>query len=195
MSASAALTRHRETPASSIVCRQATALHGFRYTVRDAVTDHDLGEIVWPTIAQAKNARLRLNDDPRKGEVTIWHGKKRFGVSYEFLDRGWVNDVRFTLLDGETQLAVAELRTQRRIFARAKVQLLQPEVATFVRTSRFPKMAFELQAENASSIGTICDRAVFMTVREMVANLPDSWPVPTKMFALFLSLHLVQTQA
>lgn len=195
MTASAAASRASQSASGALLSRQVTALNGFRYSVRDAVTDHEVGEIIWPAIAQAKNARLRLNRDPVDGEVSILHRGKRYGISHEFLDRGWVNDVRYTLLDGQTQLAVAEMCTERRIFARAKMRLLEPVQATFERRSRFPKMTFDLRRDDGTSMGTIGDRAAFMTVREMVLDLPDSFPVPTKMFALFLALHMLQTQA
>lgn len=181
----------RHTP---LLACQASAMSGFQYTIRDA-TGQLVGEVTWPTMAQAKNARMRWHSlDSSEGHVAITCAGHRYDVQFEYLDRGWVNDVRFALMDGTTTLAVAELRFPRRIFARGRVRFLEPFEGMLLRRTGWFRRRYSIES-SSGVLGTIEDRAVIMAVREMRIDLPDSLNLPTKIFTFFLAIHLIQTQA
>jgi len=181
----------RRTP---LWARQASALSGFDYTVSDA-TGRLVGEVIWPNMAQAKNARIRWHgSDSSQGTVAIVCGDHRYEVQFEYLDRGWVNDVRFTLVEGEQILAVADLRFPRRIFARGRVRILKPFDGMLMRKKGWFRRRYSI--ENGSGvIGLVEERAAIMAVREILIDLPDTVDIPTKLFVFFLAAHLLQTQA
>lgn len=168
-------------------------LSSFTYSVLDS-NETKIGKIEWPNISQATNARLRWNSDPAKGEVSIFHLGRRYGVQHEYLTRSWVNDTRYYLKDGDQVKATAELRCAPGFLSRSKLHLVLPFPAEFVRRRQFFKGRLELQGPSGL-VGSVADRASFMTRREVIADLPDSLDVPTKMFVLFLALHRFQTQA
>ena len=181
----------RRTP---LCARQASALSGFYYRISDA-TGKLVGEVIWPTLAQAKNARIRWHgSDSSQGNVVITCDGHRYDVQFEYLNRGWVNDVRFTLVDGEQTLAVADMRFPRRIFARGRVRFLQPFEGMLLRQKGWFCRSYSVE-NDSGVIGAVQDRAAIMAVREMLIDLPDTMDIPAKLFVFFLSAHLLQTQA
>lgn len=54
-------------------------------------------------------------------------------VQFEYLDRGWVNDVRFTFVSGQKTMAVADILFARGIFARGRVHFVEPFKGTLLR--------------------------------------------------------------
>lgn len=83
-----------------LYARQISALAGFEYAVNNA-TGQRVGEVIWPAMAQARDARLRWHEShSSQGSVAIHCGGHRYEVQFEYLDRGWVNDVRFTFVSG-----------------------------------------------------------------------------------------------
>ncbi|SPP64136.1 hypothetical protein [Nitrospira lenta] len=170
---------------------QTSAFSGFHYTIRDPAGQL-LGEVTWPMMAQATNARIRWNgSDSSNGTIVITCASHRYDIQFEYLDRGWINDIRFTLTDGTTSLAVAELRFPPRIFARGRVRFLEPFEGTLLRKNGWFRRRYSIDSD-AGVIGTIEERAAIMAVREMRINLPDTMGIPTKIFAFFLAVHLLQ---
>lgn len=181
----------RRTP---LCASQASALSGFHYRVSDAA-GRLVGEVIWPNMAQAKNARIRWHgSDSSQGTATITCDDHRYDAQFEYLDRGWVNDVRFTLVDGEQPIAVADLRFPRRIFARGRVRILKPFDGMLLRKKGWFRRRYSVE-NDSGVIGMVEDRAAFMAVREMSIDLPDTVDIPTKLFVFFLAAHLLQTQA
>ncbi len=177
-----------------LYARQISALSGFEYAVSDA-TGQRVGEVIWPMMAQAKNARIRWNGSNfSQGSVAIHYSGHRYEVQFEYLDRGWVNNVRFTLVNGQKTIAVADILFARRIFARGRVHFVEPFEGTLLRQKSWFRRRYSLESESAV-IGVIEDRATIMAVREMLIDLPDTLDIPTKMFVFFLAAHLTQTQA
>lgn len=177
-----------------LYARQISALSGFEYAVSDA-TGQLIGEVIWPNMAQAKNARIRWHEShSSQGTVAIHCSGHRYDVQFEYLDRGWVNNVRFTLVNGQKTMAVADILFARRIFARGRVHLVEPFEGTLLRQKSWFRRCYSLESE-AAVIGVIEDRAAIMVVREMLIDLPDTLDIPTKMFVFFLAAHLIQTQA
>ena len=177
-----------------LYARQISALSGFEYAVNNA-TGQRVGEVIWPSMAQAKNARIRWHgSNSSAGTVAIHYGGYRYEVQFEYLDRGWVNNVRFTLVNGQKTMAVADILFARRIFARGRVHFVEPFKGTLLRQKSWFRRCYSLESESAV-IGVIEDRAAIMTVREMLIDLPDTLDNLTKMFVFFLAAHLTQTQA
>ena len=177
-----------------LYARQISALSGFEYAVNDA-TGQRVGEVLWPMMAQAKNARIQWHgSNLLQGSVAIHHDGHRYEVQFEYLDRGWVNNVRFTLLNGQKTMAVADILFASRIFARGRVHFVEPFEGTLLRQKSWFRRRYSLESESAV-IGVIEDRATIMAVREMLIDLPDTLDIPTKMFVFFLAAHLTQTQA
>lgn len=177
-----------------LYARQISALSGFEYAVSDA-TGQRVGEVIWPMMAQAKNACIRWNGSNfSQGSVAIHYSGHRYEVQFEYLDRGWVNNVRFTLVNGQKTMAVADILFARRIFARGRVHFVEPFEGTLLRQKSWFRRRYSLESESAV-IGVIEDRATIMAVREMLIDLPDTLDIPTKMFVFFLAAHLTQTQA
>ena len=177
-----------------LYARQISALAGFEYAVNNA-TGQRVGEVIWPTMAQARNARLRWHESHSSASTVAIHcGGHRYEVQFEYLDRGWVNDVRFTFVSGQKTMAVADILFARRIFARGRVHFVEPFKGTLLRQKSWFRRCYSLESESAV-IGVIEDRAAIMAVREMLIDLPDTLDIPTKMFVFFLAAHLIQTQA
>ncbi|MBH0203329.1 MAG: hypothetical protein HP496_13775 [Nitrospira sp.] len=177
-----------------LYARQASAFSGFHYTICNA-TGEILGEVIWPSMAQAKNARIRWHGShSSKGAVEIHWGAQRYDVQFEYLDRGWVNDVRFTLEHGRKTIAVADMRFARRLFARGRVSFVEPFTGTLLRDKGWFRRRYSVE-NDSGVIGFLEDRAAIMAVREMTIDLPDTLDIPTKMFVFFLAAHLTQAQA
>ena len=179
-----------------MLARQASALDGYHYLVEDTAR-RPVGEVLWPALAQARNARVRWHgqDGQGQGEVRIICGTRDCRVSFEYLDRGWVNDVRYRLLDGTTTLAVAEMRFTPGKVSRGELRLLEPLRALLRPDGGWLRRRYLLQAEDGRELGRVEDRAWLMRVREMTLSLPNTLEAPVQLFVFFLACQLLQTQA
>lgn len=83
---------------------QRSAWSGFAYDCLDA-NGVAMGHILHPNLGQARNARLRFHPAGSvAGDIVLsLDGEHR--VDFEYLSRGWVNDLRFRLLRGDEVLA------------------------------------------------------------------------------------------
>ncbi len=171
--------------------RQARWMDGYRFEVRDQA-GQSVGEIIWPMLAQARNARLRpLGADDRAGRPVIRIGSADWTVAFDYLDRGWANDTRYQLMaPGERCAAEAEMRFARGRIKAGVLSLTTPVAARFVRTG-WLKSSFELQTE-AGCIGRIGEPRLFSLTRALVAELPSTLPTPAQLFVIFLACHLIQ---
>ena len=178
-----------------MLARQASALDGYHDRVEDTA-GRPVGEVLWPMLAQARNARVRWHgqDGRGQGEVRIICGTRDCRVSFEYLDRGWVNDVRYRLLDGAITLAVAELRFTPGKISRGELRLLEPLTARLRPDGGWLRRRYLLQAEDGRELGRVEDRAWLMSVREMTLSLPATLEAPVQLFVFFLACQLLQTQ-
>lgn len=77
--------------------RQQSVLHGFRYEFLDGAGEV-VGGFEFANFAQAKNARLKVHaPGSRRGEIALDLRGRRAHVAFEYLRRGWTNDIRYTL--------------------------------------------------------------------------------------------------
>ncbi len=186
---------------SVLMARQASMLNGFRFLVAD-MAGRPVGELNWPNMAQARNARLKWHGNDRDaGTVKIQCGAQLFLVEFEYLNRSWENDARYFLTtpSGATTPAAPALATAKRVstggIKHASRMLLESPVAAHLdRLSRWPRQRFALQA-NRQILGTIEETRWLSLVREVRVDLPAHFCLPTQLFVLFLALHLLQTQA
>ena len=83
---------------------QTSAWSGFRYHFLDA-SGQTIGAFEFPNFAQARNARLKWHPTgSTAGDIRLQlDGEHR--VDFEYLSRGWTNDLRYRLLRGDEVLA------------------------------------------------------------------------------------------
>ncbi len=170
-------------------------LSGFHYVVTDHA-GHLIGDLQWPNMAQARNARLNWHGDDREaGAVKIKSGGQTYLVEFDYLTRAWANDIRFYLTtQGQTvPHATAALQSSAKPKHRGQISLEHPFTAKLVRRSRWPRQRFTLEAGDRE-IGVIQERKWFSLKREMTIELPDQIDQATQLFVFFLACHLLQTQ-
>jgi hypothetical protein len=171
-------------------------LSGYHYVVTDP-GGQAIGEVIWPQMAQARNARVRWHgQDGEAGAVKILCGPRTFFVEFEFLDRAWNNDTRFMLTTrGEdTPRASAELRFPRQGLGPGQVTLHSPFEGRLMRKRRWWLHRFVVEVDG-QAIGCIEERRWISLVRELTIDLPPRVELPTQLFLLFLSCHLLTRQA
>lgn len=181
--------------AEIIFARQTSALDGFHYLVED-LNGSELGEIQWPMLAQAGNARLKFHaDDSEAGAIKLRCGEANYLIQFDYLQRGWQNDTRYTLCDGDQIRASASIRFEQGHLKRGVMSLESPLQARFVRQGRWFRKCFDLIGPDGQTrLGRIEEPSAFSLRRRLRAELPGM-SLPQKLFCLFLALHLIQTQA
>ncbi|MDP3519531.1 MAG: hypothetical protein Q8S02_02835 [Hydrogenophaga sp.] len=118
---------------------QTSAWNGFRYDFLDA-SGTVIGHFEFPNFAQARNARLRWHrPGSTAGDIQMQlDGAHR--VDFEYLSRGWTNDLRYRLLRGDAVLAhmdVCQVRGRRW----PDITLHGPVTAQLHRTGRWWRSA------------------------------------------------------
>ena len=156
-----------------------------------------VGELNWPTVAQARNARLRWHEPgSRAGEVEVICAGSRYRIGLLYLSRGWDNDARVTLdgpydnqgrslADTPTILAMAERHVAPGGPSKQSLVIHHPFAGRFQRRRGLPRISWEV-LEGERQIGTVSERSWFMLRREVIVDLPPRIDVPTQMFFFFL---------
>jgi hypothetical protein len=180
-------------PPEIVLARQAAPLDGFRYLITD-VDGSELGEIQWPMYAQASNARLKVHgDDIAAGSVKVRCGQEAYLIQFEYLQRNWQNDTRYTLRSGDQILASASI-TFKEGYKRGVMSLELPFEATFVGRWTWFRKHFDLVSpDRQTRLGQLEEPSLIATSRQLRAELPGL-TLPQQAFCLFLALHLIQTQ-
>ncbi len=169
------------------VC-QRSALSGFHYQALDD-SGTLLADIVWPTVAQAKNARLKWHPpDAPDADVQIRMSHALYRIGFEYLSRGFTNESRFTLHQGGEALAVAEVRSPKEWFKRQTVSLLRPYAVRLVRANRWMQTRYRLE-RSGRVIGVVEEPRRFSVKRELAVDLPADWDLPTQIFVAFLVIN------
>ncbi|WP_439113808.1 hypothetical protein [Hydrogenophaga sp.] len=169
------------------VC-QKSALSGFHYEAFDA---HGLpvGEVVWPTWAQAKNARLRWHKPGSpEGDLQVRCTQGHYRIGFEYLTRAFANDVRFTLHQGGEPLAVAEVLFPPEKLKRAEIWLRQPLAAQLVPANHWTRARYRLEHEG-QTLGWVEEPRALSFKRELRVDLPASLDLPTQLFIAFLMIN------
>lgn len=171
-----------------LTVRQRSALSGFHYQALDA-SDALLADIVWPTVAQAKNARLKWHPpDAPDADVQIRMPQSFYRIGFEYLTRGFTNESRFTLHQGGEALAVAEVRSPKAWTQRQAVSLLKPYEALFVRASGWMRTCYQLE-RGGRVIGVVQEPQRFSVKRELAVDLPGDLDLPSQLFVAFMVIN------
>lgn len=122
---------------------QTSAWNGFRYHFLDA-SGLIIGQFEFPNFAQARNARLQWHPPgSTAGDIRLQlDGEHR--VDFEYLSRGWTNDLRYRLLRGDEELAHLDLR-QVRGRRWPDITLHGPVTAQLLSTGTWWRSVFELR--------------------------------------------------
>lgn len=123
---------------------QTSAWHGFRYDFLEP-SGTVIGHVEFPDFGQARNARVRFHPPgSAAGDIQmVLEGEHR--VDFEYLSRGWTNDLRYRLLRGDQVLAQVDVcRVRGRRWP--DITLAHgPVTAQWLRTGHWWRAAFELR--------------------------------------------------
>ena len=76
--------------------RLRSFLNGFDFDLFD--DDTLIGQMTWPFLAQAKNAKVRFIDNNTEGCIAVTLQGKPFLITFEHMRRGWTNDIRYEIV-------------------------------------------------------------------------------------------------
>jgi hypothetical protein len=167
---------------------QRSAWSGFHY---DLVDDNGFvrAELVWPNLAQARNARLKWHKPGSPdGDLEIRTPQGEYRIGFEYLNRAYVNDVRFLLQQGDDTLAVAEVLFPKEGFRRHEILLRQPQPGRLVRANRWAQVRYLLEVDG-KLIGSVEEPSWFSVKRRLQINLPAAMPLPHQTFLAFLVIN------
>ncbi len=168
--------------------RQRSALSGFHYQAFDE-RETLLADLVWPNFAQAKNARLRWHPpDSPDGDVQIRMPQGLYRIGFEFLSRGFHNETRYTLHQGQGPLAVAEVISPPGRWQRQQVFLRQPLAAQLRPASRWSRIRYLLE-QQGHCVGSVEEPSWFSVKRTLAVTLPATLDLPTQLFIGFMAIN------
>jgi hypothetical protein len=122
--------------------------------------------------------------------VRIQVGREAWRMEFEFLDRGWVNDMRYLLIGPQGEAGRAEILFQKGRIARGQLRVLTPESADLVPQWRLFRKCYAL-LRDGREIGVVQEPSALSMVRTLQSDLPGNWPVPLQIFVLVLVLHSI----
>ena len=124
---------------------QSSTFHAFRFDFLNA-EDERVGGFEFANFAQATNARLKLHPEgSTAGDIHLDFGQP-FRVEFEYLSRGWVNDIRYRLVDdGGAVLASLDIEfiDGERL---PQIRLREPVAGCLLRSGSFVRRVFTLHA-------------------------------------------------
>jgi hypothetical protein len=169
------------------VC-QRSAWSGFHYDVVDA-QGAVLAELVWPTFAQARNARLKWHKSgSADGDLKIRTPQGEYRIGFEYLTRGYVNDVRFLLQQSEDTLAVADVLFPKEGFRRHEIFMRQPQAGRLLRANRWARVRYLVEVDG-EQVGSVEEPHWFSLKRRLQIRLPASEPLVHQTFLAFLVIN------
>jgi hypothetical protein len=137
------MTPHLSGPLQMV---QSSTFHAFRYDFFNA-DDERVGGFEFAAFAQATNARLKLHPEgSTAGDIHLAFGQP-YRVAFEYLSRGWVNDIRYRLVqDGGAVLASLDIEfvEGERL---PQIRLRLPVEGRLERSGSFIRRVFTLHAE------------------------------------------------
>lgn len=167
---------------------QRSAWSGFHYDVVDA---HGavLAELVWPNFAQARNARLRWHKSgSADGDLKIRTPQGEYRIGFEYLTRGYVNDVRFLLQQGEHTLAVADVLFPKEGVRPHEIFMRQPRPGRLLRANRWARARYLVELDG-EQVGSIEEPHWLSLKRRLQIRLPTSEPLIQQTFLAFLVIN------
>ena len=168
--------------------KQRSAWSGFTYDILDT-RENVAGTLVWPDFPLAKNARLR-SAVPGTWSTAIELNCEgaNYVIAYEYLSRGWQNDIRFSLQLHDQLLVSVDCIQSTKLFARSSMSFTHPFNASLKRLKGFFSTAYELKSPTGS-LGKIYEMGGLHLRRELVADLHQSISTPIQLFTIFLVLN------
>ena len=163
-----------------MLMHQKSAFNGFTYQflADDRVTV--LGEFKYAWLSQAKNARLRFHsaEDAAKGDIELKMLGQAWRVRHLYLRRGFNNDIRYTLETNDgTVHAQIDVLTGTPGVRQPQVVLTYPMQAQLSTSKTWLRKKFVLSDQSTQrSIGTIEERALITTRRDLQIDLPGLAP-------------------
>jgi hypothetical protein len=166
-----------------MVLKQRSALSGFSYDAFDA-SGNQVGEVLWPTMAQARNARLKWHGpDATPGEIQLRHLGRRARVGWEYTRRGFTNDARFMLDGDKGRLAEAEVIFPPDSMKRHEVFMRQPFEGRLQRANTWLRTRYQVY-EGSHLLGVVEERRALTVKRELVVDVPARFDGLMQMFFL-----------
>jgi hypothetical protein len=160
---------------------QSATFHAFRYDFVDAEGVR-LGGFEFANFAQATNARLKVHPEgSTRGDIHMDFGQP-YRVEFEYLSRGWVNDIRYRLVqDGGAVLASLDIEfvEGERL---PQIHLRQPLEGRLVRSGSFIRRVFELQALRDGAPLVTVSESRSLHVKRAFDIVGDALPPPVNAF-------------
>ena len=180
--------------------RQRSALNGFHYEFLDPA-GVALGGFEFAKFAQAKNARLKVYEPgSRQGDIALDICGQRAYVGFEYLRRGWTNDVRYTLEQDprgtNSGHGVEPLATVDVVFEEGRrlprILIKQPFEAEVLPSDSLLKKRFPMVSPGGRVLGEVREPSAISLRRVLEVSLaaepshhPDSHPA---FFQAFLAV-------
>ncbi len=168
-----------------LIGKQHSALSCFVFNIIDAF-GVQVGELRWPDVAVATNARLK-NSMPSflNANIEIDYQSHRYLIEFEYLNRDWFNGIRFTLKNGDTIIASADVGPSKKLFKRPTIIVTQPFTGELVRKSSLLATRYEV-IKDSILIGEIAEESKLTFKRKLTINLPKDISAPIQIFLFFL---------
>lgn len=146
--------------------------------------DKKVASLKFPDVAVATNARLKgFYPEGLNKEIEVICGEQHFTIRFEYLKRAWNNDVRFTLMQGESRLAVAEV-----VYGKKRlpvITLTEPFVGTITPRASFFRIYYDV-FRGEEMIGKLFEASMISLNRSITIDLPESVAAPVQFFFFFL---------
>lgn len=173
------------------LAQQRSAFSRFIYDFFDPA-GIKVGTLKWPDVAVASNSRLKgLVPGFMSTRIEISHQGKTYDIVFEYLTRGWVSTIRFSLKDGDTTLASADVGKTGKRLARPTIQITQPFQGQVISKSTLFTTRYQVtnggeDGKDGAITGTIASEARLMLKRELLIDLPAAVSAPVQFFLFFL---------
>lgn len=166
--------------APPVLLRQTSALDGFAYEFVDE-QGAVVGAFEFANFAQARNARLKVHaTGSRQGDIPLRMGDRRAFVCFEYLRRGFTNDVRYTL-EVDEDSAARTLASADVLFtdtqAQPRVLIRSPVQAEVLCAESLFRKSFGIVGADGSVLGHVREPKALSLKRELQAFLPGVDPL------------------
>jgi hypothetical protein len=170
------------------IAKQHSALSAFAYDLIDN-RGNGVGILTWPDFALATNARLKnLIPEGLNTKIEFEYKDQIYEITFEYLNRDWLNNIRFMLLSQGTVLASADVTVVKKLFRRPTITMTTPFSGQVIRKNSLFKIHYEF-VKDGVTVGTVAEKFFLTVKRELFIDLPDSISAPIQIFILFLVLN------
>ncbi|MEO6798329.1 MAG: hypothetical protein ABI178_00110 [Rhodanobacter sp.] len=145
-----------------------------------------VGSISWPDVAVATNARMKgTYPDNWTKNVEIVSAGRPFKIAFEYLNRDWNMDMRFTLHDGDAAIASVDCCHAKKRLHRASMHLTAPFSGDIVRRRGLFAIHYDILREG-QQIGHIYEKPVLQWRRKIFIDIDQSVDAPVQLFLFSL---------